>query len=79
LHTEQPGCFDPMPVAAHPRPPLLPERRDYKSATGKMYVSDVYQGTHMQGVRRGEVASLRVVESVEKRVWTSPLWDCAQS
>jgi hypothetical protein len=78
LHTEKPGCFDPMPLAAHPRPPLLPERRDYKSATGKMYVSDVYQGTHMQGVRRGEVASLRVVESVEKRVWTSPLWDCAQ-
>ena len=78
LHTEQPGCFDPMPLAAHPRPPLLPERRDYKSATGRMYVSDVYQGTHMQGVRRGDVASLRVVESVEKRVWTYPLWDCAQ-
>ena len=41
-------------------------------------VSDVYQGTHMQGVRRGDVASLRVVESVEKRVWTGPLWHCAQ-
>jgi hypothetical protein len=78
LHTEKPGCFDPMPLAAHPRPPVVPERRDYTSATGKMYVSDVYQGTHMQGVRRGDVASLRVVESVEKRVWTSPLWHCAQ-
>ncbi|MCX6901052.1 MAG: hypothetical protein NT105_20450 [Verrucomicrobia bacterium] len=78
LHTEKPGCFDPMPLAAHPRPPVVPERRDYKSVTGKMYVSDVYQGTHMQGVRRGDVASLRVVESVEKRVWTNPLWRCAQ-
>ncbi|MBM3861327.1 MAG: hypothetical protein FJ395_17000 [Verrucomicrobia bacterium] len=78
LHAEKPGCFDPMPLAAHPRPPAMPERRDYKNATGKMYVSDVYQGTHMQGVRRGDVASLRVVESVEKRVWTSPLWHCAQ-
>jgi hypothetical protein len=78
LHTEKPGCFDPMPLAAHPRPPAIPERRDYTNATGKMYVSDVYQGTHMQGVRRGDVASLRVVESVEKRVWTGPLWHCAQ-
>jgi len=78
LHTETPGCFDPMPLAPHPRPPAVPERRDYTSATGKMYVSDVYQGTHMEGVRRGEVASLRVVESVEKRVWTNPLWRCSQ-
>lgn len=78
LHAEGPGCFDPMPLAARPRPPVLPERREYAGATGKMYVSDVYQGTHMQNVRRGDVASLRVVESVEKRVWTSPLWHCAQ-
>jgi len=78
LHCEKPGCFDPLPLAAHPRPPVVPERRDYHSDTGRMYVSDVYQGTHMQGVRRGDVASLRVVESVEKRVWTGPLWRCAQ-
>jgi len=78
VHREPPGCFDPQPLAAHPRPPLIPPRRDHTSGTGTMYVSDVYQGTHMQGVARGEVASLRVVESVEKRVWTGPLWNCAQ-
>ena len=78
LHAESPGCFDPMPLLAHQRPSVIPERRDYKSTMGTMYVSDVYQGTHMQGVKRGEVASLRVVESVEKRVWTAPLWRCAQ-
>jgi len=78
LHAESPGCFDPMPLAAHPRPPVVPERRDYHSDTGTVYVSDLYQGTHMQGVQRGEVAALRVVESVEKRVWTGPLWRCAQ-
>jgi hypothetical protein len=78
LHSEKPGCFDPLPLAAHPRPPLIPQRRDHSSGMGRMYVSDVYQGTHMQGVRRGDVASLRVVESVEKRVWTGPLWRCAQ-
>ncbi len=78
LHSETTGCFDPMPLAAHPRPPVIPRRRDYTSRVGHMVVADVYQGTHMQGVRRGDVVSLRVVESVEKRVWTDPLWRCAQ-
>lgn len=31
LHAEPPGCFDPMPLAAHRRPPVVPERRDYHS------------------------------------------------
>lgn len=78
LHSETTGCFDPMPLTAHPRPPVIPRRRDYTSPVGHMVVADVYQGTHMQGVRRGDVVSLRVVESVEKRVWTDPLWRCAQ-
>ena len=79
LHSEKPGCFDPLPLAAHPA--SAGDSRSgaiITSDTGRMYVSDVYQGTHMQGVRRGDVASLRVVESVEKRVWTGPLWRCAQ-
>ena len=36
---------------------------------------DVYQGTHMQGVKPGAVKYLRVVESPEKRFWTHPAWD----
>ncbi len=78
LHEEDPGCFDPMPLAAHPRPQIIPDRRDYASATGTMYVSDVYNGTPMQNVKRGEVKWLRVVESVEKRFWTTPYWGFPQ-
>ena len=78
LHTEKPGCFDPMPLAPHPRPPVIPDRRDYRSPTGTMYVTDVYNGPAMRGVKRGTVAALRVVESQEKRFWTGPLWRCAQ-
>jgi hypothetical protein len=78
LHAEQPGCFDPIPLAPRPRPPVIPERRDYTSATGTMYVTDVYQGEPMSGVRRGEVKWLRVVESTEKRGWTNPLFVTAQ-
>ena len=78
LHAEQPGCFDPMPIAPHPRPVVLPDRRDYESQTGLMYVTDVYNGNAMEGVHRGDVAALRVVESVEKRFWTGPLWRSVQ-
>ena len=38
-------------------------------------MSDVYQGTHLAGVKRGEVKWLRVVESPEKRFWTKPGWN----
>lgn len=78
LHTEDPGCFDPMPLAIHPRPQVIPDRRDLRSPTGVMSVTDVYQGAPMRGVKRGQVASLRVVESREKRFWTRPLWNSAQ-
>ncbi len=74
LHTDGPGCFDPMPLAPSPRPPALPLRRDYDNAPGYFYVADVYRGTHMRGVARGAVKSLRVVESPEKRYWTDLPW-----
>ncbi len=74
LHSEEPGCFDPMPLGPRPRPPVIPARRDFDSRTGSFYIRDVYAGTHMQGVRRGTVKSLRVVESPEKRFWTYPGW-----
>jgi hypothetical protein len=78
LHEEVPGCFDPMPLAPHPRPPLVPSRRNFSDPTGTFYVQDVYRGTHLAGVKRGDVAALRVVESREKRFWTGPLWECGQ-
>ncbi len=78
LHTETPGCFDPMPLGPHRRPETIPDRHDDRNPFGIMAVADVYQGGPMRGVKRGEVAALRVVESREKRFWTGPLWNCAQ-
>jgi len=74
LHSEAPGCYDPMPLAPRPRPMSIPSRRQPDGATGTMYVADVYRGTHMAGVERGQVRYLRVVESPEKRFWTGPAW-----
>ncbi len=69
------GCFDPMPLAPTPRPPVIPVRRDFNNGVGYFYIADVYRGTHMQGVARGAVKSLRVVESPEKRFWNTAPWE----
>lgn len=74
LHAEGPGCYDPMPIRPRPRPPVIPARRDFENRSGYFYVQDVYQGTHMAGVKRGSVKWLRVIESPEKRFWTKPAW-----
>ena len=74
LHAEGPGCFDPMPLSPRPRSPAIPTRQDFANKQGYFYVANVYQGTHMAGVKRGAVKWLRVVESPEKRFWTNPNW-----
>ncbi len=68
------GCFDPMPVTA--RTPALPkpDMRTFDQSGGTIYVQDVYEGTHMVNVQRGEVKYLRVVASPEKRSFNMSRW-----
>lgn len=75
MHVEGAGCYDPMPLAPRTRPASIPQRRDFEQPTGYFYVADVYRGTHMEGVARGSVKYLRVVESPEKRFWTDSPWN----
>jgi hypothetical protein len=66
LHRESPGCFQPLPLAARPRPAVTPDQTDPHTDRGLVYVSDVYQGEAMTGVRRGAVKTLRIVEAPAK-------------
>lgn len=76
IHTEDStSCFDPMPLAPRFKPPVIPFKRNFHDSTGRFYVSDVYEGTHMKGIERGMVAALRVVESPPKRTWTHTSWN----
>ncbi|OGV70867.1 MAG: hypothetical protein A2283_14150 [Lentisphaerae bacterium RIFOXYA12_FULL_48_11] len=74
LYVEEPGCYDPMPLAKRERPPVIPVKRDFANKTGVFYVQNVYLGTHMADVRSGSVKFLRVVEAGEKRTWTHANW-----
>ena len=75
LHTDRLGCFDPMPLMPRPRLPVIPKQIDLASETGTFYVTDVYKGTGMEGVPRGTIKTLRIVEVPAKRFWTGPLWE----
>lgn len=69
------GCFDPMPLAPRRRPGVVISSRKYDDTPGRFYVMDVYKGTHMTNVVRGTVKYLRVVESPEKRYYSSQAWN----
>ena len=75
VHSEGPGCYDPMPLASRTRPLAIPSRIDLAESEGRFYVENVYEGTGMERVEPGSVKFLRVVESPEKRFWTRPAWN----
>ncbi len=75
IHTEETGCFDPMPLAPRELPRQIPSRIDLARQEGTFRVENVYLGSGMERVEPGTVKYLRVVESPEKRFWSSPAWD----
>ncbi|MDZ7620427.1 MAG: hypothetical protein U1E05_25775, partial [Patescibacteria group bacterium] len=54
----------PMLVKPRPRPPILPTTVDRTARTGRFFLQDIYQG--LDGVRRGEVKQLRVLEETSR-------------
>ena len=69
LHSEEPGCFDPMPVVSRRRPPIIPSRSDFSKTHGAFYVQNVYIGEFMDRVKPGTVKYLRIVEAPSKRAF----------
>lgn len=68
------SVYDPHIVEAPAKAVSLPMMRNFEDEKGQFYVENVYEGTHMQGVKKGEVKWLRVIESPEKRSWTWGGW-----
>jgi hypothetical protein len=68
------SLFDPMIVSPRMRPPAIPFSRNFSDTTGVFYVQNVYEGTHVEGINKGDVKYLRVIETPEKRTWTKRGW-----
>ncbi|MBM4029917.1 MAG: hypothetical protein FJ280_31635, partial [Planctomycetes bacterium] len=61
-------CHEPRALRARPREPVIPARTDYTRATGTLILQDVYVGRRMEGVQRGEIKKLLVLESLPKPI-----------
>ena len=61
-------CHEPRPLVARPRERIIPDRIDKRLATGRLMLVDVYRGRNMEGVERGEIKKLLVLESLPKPI-----------
>ncbi len=75
IHEEDRGCFDPMPIKSRKRPAIIPDKRKFDESNGFVYVQNVYEGTHMEGVKAGSAKYMRIVESPQKKNWSGGTWD----
>jgi hypothetical protein len=69
---EDASCYSPMPIRARKRPRIIPDMVEgvAPDTPGTLIVTDVYQG--LEGVKRGEVKYLRILETHSKTVRTTP-------
>ncbi|MBT3198890.1 MAG: hypothetical protein HN350_03145 [Phycisphaerales bacterium] len=59
---------EPRPLRARKRERLIPDRVDESLANGTVMLQDVYIGRSMQGVKRGDIKKLLVLEALPKPV-----------
>ena len=57
---------EPRPVVARPREQTVPSRLEPDAEMATVYLSDVYAGRNMAGVKRGDVKSLLLMEDLPK-------------
>ena len=59
---------EPRPLCEHAHERVVPRRVDYTKETGRLILTDVYTGRNMQGVARGDIKKLLVLELLPKPV-----------
>ena len=57
---------EPQLLEARPREPVIPDQIDLDQSTGVLTLTDVYQGRNMDGIQRGSIKKLLVLESLPK-------------
>ncbi|HJN12406.1 MAG TPA: discoidin domain-containing protein [Pirellulaceae bacterium] len=61
-------CHEPRPVIRRLREPVISDRTNAERTTGEVVLVDVYKGRNMEGVKRGEIKKLLVIESLPKPI-----------
>ena len=61
-------CHEPRPLCARPRELIVPDGVVESEATGRVLLTDVYQGRDMAGVPKGQIKKLLVIEALPKPI-----------
>ena len=62
------NVHEPRLLASRPREPIIPSRTDLKKDTGELLLIDVYRGRNMEGVKRGDIKKLLILEVLPKAI-----------
>jgi hypothetical protein len=62
------ACHEPRPLRPRPREPVIPSSTSPAEKTGRLILTNVYNGRRMDGVAKGEITKLLVLESLPKPV-----------
>ncbi len=66
---------EPRPLRRREREPAIPSRVDPSQRTGRLVLTNIYEGRNMAGVKRGEVKELLVLEQLPKPVsFSGGMW-----
>ncbi|MCK4998961.1 MAG: PD40 domain-containing protein, partial [Anaerohalosphaera sp.] len=67
---ESPRCelHEPRPIVARKRELTIPSRIDETKAVGSLILVDVYKGRNMEGVKKGGIKELLVLETLPKPI-----------
>jgi len=57
-------CHEPRPVQVRPRETIIADRANWQKNTGRLMLANIYDGRNMQGVRRGAIKKLLVLETL---------------
>jgi hypothetical protein len=61
-------CHEPRPLTPRRREHMVADRVDLRKATGRALLVNAYEGRNMEGVKRGEIKKLLVVETLPKPI-----------
>lgn len=65
---DEKSAWDPRPLRSRPREPVIPDRADWGQDTAVLVLADAYHGRKMQGVKRGDIKKLLILEELPKPV-----------
>jgi hypothetical protein len=68
VHSSPMRCYEPIPVKPRGRERVVGSRIDRTKTTGQLILVDAYSGRNMEGIKKGDIKKLLVMEILPKPV-----------